>query len=510
MLALGVVSSGKVQAVSNGKIVFMQIGAGDTVNVGTVNPDGSDYKLVTSDGMSGYPSVTPNGQKIVYTHIQGDAFMISTMDVNGSNPTSTGLNGYYAAAISNTKLNYFDGDNFTLFSADFDGFAPISSGYSPQLEGVQSAAAYSSVTNKMVTPAGNENGVSLSISDIDGSNSMQLTSSNYAIVPTFSPDGQKVYFICSQDGQAISLCSVNADGSDQAVLASLPNFGFLMASPDGTKLFLATDSDNGSYTDLYVMNSDGSSQNKILENVHSESGFSGFGWSPDSGSIIYPLNVDNQTDIYTVRYDGTSVTNVTNTPDVSEGFFSGSYVWAAAIVERNTAIVENPDSGKDVIIQTPEGTTLTCSSAVKESSQTKQDGLYEYPVGLVNFCFDTDSTDNAVTLTFVTELTPSQVTPRKYNSTTRKYTTLSEASLTETEVDGHHALQLTYTITDNGQLDLNSALGSIEDPVGLAVAAGLAATGQDIRSTTLLALSLVTTAVVLLSPHFRRGKYHVG
>ncbi len=144
---------------------------------------------------------------------------------------------------------------------------------------------------------------------------------------------------------------------------------------------------------------------------------------------------------------------------------------------------------KPITITTPTGTTITSSDTVTEASLGAQDSDYQYPLGLVNFSFTTSQTDNQVTLTFVTDLKPDQVKPRKYNPTTKAYTDITDYTLTETTVDGQHALVLTYTITDNGALDLDPATGVISDPVGLAMTndsyGQLADTGQ---SETLLSI----------------------
>ncbi|MCA9308768.1 hypothetical protein KC973_00165, partial [Candidatus Saccharibacteria bacterium] len=80
---------------------------------------------------------------------------------------------------------------------------------------------------------------------------------------------------------------------------------------------------------------------------------------------------------------------------------------------------------------------------------------------------------------------------------------------TETEVEGQHALQLTYTITDNGNLDLNPEEGSIEDPVGLATTANnLASTGHNTTTyltiaTILTTLGTITTVIMKRSRKLR-------
>ncbi len=146
----------------------------------------------------------------------------------------------------------------------------------------------------------------------------------------------------------------------------------------------------------------------------------------------------------------------------------------------NEVELTNAESGQSVSLQTPVSTQITCSSTVRESSLAVQDNSFNYPLGLINFCFTTNQQDNEVTLTFVTDLKPNKVQARKYNSDTKTYADIARATITETSVGGKAALRVTYSIADNGTLDLDPITGQIKDPVGLAVgtsSGSLAATG---------------------------------
>lgn len=137
----------------------------------------------------------------------------------------------------------------------------------------------------------------------------------------------------------------------------------------------------------------------------------------------------------------------------------------------------NAENGKPIKLITPDGTTITCHSSVKESNLSVQDAGYQYPVGLVDFCFSTTEGSNEVVLIFVTDLKPDQVTARKYNPATNTYSNVSGVSITETAYEGQHALQAAYTIQDNGPLDLDPDEGEIADPIGLASAVNAPNTG---------------------------------
>jgi photosystem II stability/assembly factor-like uncharacterized protein len=129
-------------------------------------------------------------------------------------------------------------------------------------------------------------------------------------------------------------------------------------------------------------------------------------------------------------------------------------------------------SQKPVVLTTPEDTTITSSSTLPESELSTQDTEYQYPIGLVDFTMTTDEFNNQVSLTFVTDLKPEEVVARKYNPDTKQFSNLSNytnVSVTSTTVDNKQGLVLSYSLTDNGDLDLDKVLGVIKDPIGLAV-----------------------------------------
>lgn len=224
-------------------------------------------------------------------------------------------------------------------------------------------------------------------------------------------------------------------------------------------------------------------------------------YDPDSDALweaiagtddLFSLPINNIA-IYTGTQPGTTITTDDNDQNQSS----------------NTVVLPNKETNQTIRIQTPEDTTITCNAALKESAQTKQDNQYDYPLGLVEFCFNTEAQDNEVSLTFVTNLKPDQVTARKYNSTNGTYFDIPNATITETTYNGQHALRLTYTIQDNGQLDLDPATGSIKDPVGLAVREGsgsLASTGQSVLPFMVLAAALVSGSVLYI---LRRTRKHL-
>lgn len=168
----------------------------------------------------------------------------------------------------------------------------------------------------------------------------------------------------------------------------------------------------------------------------------------------------------------------------------------------------NTENAAPVQLETPAGTTLTESKTVAVDASAKDTG-YAYPLGLVDFSFDTTELENTVSLVFVTDLTPAQVQVRKFNPTNKEYTEVKGAVVTETSLEGKHALRVTYTITDNGDLDLNPATGKITDPVGLATLPAVPNTGlQQVNVGAFIAAGVAGIALLsgaaLVFAHARR------
>ncbi len=211
-----------------------------------------------------------------------------------------------------------------------------------------------------------------------------------------------------------------------------------------------------------------------------DSNYYGMGAGPD-GNVWFSDSFNNE--IGVVTPSGTVTEYPTpNTSSGPAGITSGpnGNVWFAEqgtdiIGEINlnlpvtTSTLANAVNAANVVVTTPNSTNITCSTAVKETSLAKQDSSYSYPLGLINLCFNTPTTNNQVNVTFVTNLTPFQVVARDFNSATQTYVTIPGSTITETTHNGQPALELTYTVADNGPLDSNSATGYVTDPVGLAV-----------------------------------------
>lgn len=134
---------------------------------------------------------------------------------------------------------------------------------------------------------------------------------------------------------------------------------------------------------------------------------------------------------------------------------------------NNTLILPNSVDNNEIFIETPEASDITCGTTADESNNY-DDEKYIYPSGLVNFCFTTSSLDNEVSVTFVTDLMPNQVSIRRYDPRTKTYTSIPSAIIDSVIYEGQRALRVTYTITDNSSVDIDTFIGTVSDYIGFA------------------------------------------
>jgi len=121
----------------------------------------------------------------------------------------------------------------------------------------------------------------------------------FDVDPSFSPDGKKIVFASSRDGNA-EIYSMNSDGSDQRRLTFDPGLDAHAAySPDGTQILFGSvrENENG---DAYVMNVDGSDVTKVTHWDKSNETVEPGSWSPDGTKIAFSSDRNGREDIYVV------------------------------------------------------------------------------------------------------------------------------------------------------------------------------------------------------------------
>jgi TolB protein len=150
----------------------------------------------------------------------------------------------------------------------------------------------------------------------DGSGQQQLAR---GWPSAWSADGRKIAFTGPDDRPGMYV--VNADGSGQRRLNTLtfrgrPDGGSAAWSPDG-QMILVTRYEPGSRgkrSDIYVVNADGSGEQKLTERGHDPR------WSPDGEKISFVSSRDGNDEIYVMNADGTGQVNVSQNPLRDDGW----------------------------------------------------------------------------------------------------------------------------------------------------------------------------------------------
>lgn len=206
-----------------------------TVRVG----DGGDPRQLTNNGAyNAEGTVSPDGQRIVFTSTMDGDLELYSMRIDGSDlKRLTHRVGYDGGAFfspDGSKIVWRAGyPETTADSADYSGL----------------------LADRLVRPSR----VEIWIADSDGSNPRQVTKlggANFA--PFWHPDGKRILFSSNfrnPRGSAFDLFLVNIDGTGLEQVTYFHDFdSFPMFSPDGTKLVWASNRNqaNPGETNLFI------------------------------------------------------------------------------------------------------------------------------------------------------------------------------------------------------------------------------------------------------------------
>lgn len=130
----------------------------------------------------------------------------------------------------------------------------------------------------------------------------------------------------------------------------------------------------------------------------------------------------------------------------------------------NTRTFANTVTGADTTVEL--GSNCTVSDAAALAKGSTKDAGYEYKSGLVSFNAQCSGGSTVVKI-YQYGVDASSVVLRKHNPATGAYFTVEGATITSQTVGGKRTAVATYTLVDNGPLDLDKRTGHITDPVGL-------------------------------------------
>lgn len=229
--------------------------------------EGQVTRLTDSPGSDVWPVWSPDGRKLAFVSDRDGQFEVYTMDVDGANQVrlthSEGGMSLFPAWSSGNEIAVATGkaDQISICLMGFDG-----SDVRCPVPGSRNTGEprWSPAGKQIVFQWGHEYDVHIYVIETNTNRLQQLTRGSLEGFPVWSPDGNRIAYIC-----LTNLCIMDSDGTDQVQMGQAMGIREPPAwSPDSKKIAFASVSDGDE--EIYVIDIDGSRITKITDNDFSD------------------------------------------------------------------------------------------------------------------------------------------------------------------------------------------------------------------------------------------------
>lgn len=129
--------------------------------------------------------------------------------------------------------------------------------------------------------------------------------------PSFAPDNSRIVFANSGSPHGQQIASTNLKGKDFKLLTASAGINTSpMYSPDGKKIAFGSSRDGD--LEIYVMNADGSDARRLTKSPRLDTHPV---WSPDGKRLAFTSARDGNYEIYVMNADGSGQVNITRHPE---------------------------------------------------------------------------------------------------------------------------------------------------------------------------------------------------
>ncbi len=263
-------------------------------------------RLTTDGGTKSDPAFVAKGEEIVFTSLDLPTLLtlkrlkLADKTVDRLHPSAvtseyesshTADDGFYAFIQSRGNLNMrlVIRESKTGKETVFDAGGGFASVRRPTFHPSGDRVAFA-----IPAPTGQE----IASVNREGKDRKQLASGGINSWPAYSPDGKRLLFSSSRDGD-FDLYAADADGTQPKRVLKLPGMQSHAAwSPDGRRIAFA--SNHGDNHDLYVVNADGAGLKQLTAHPERDDYPA---WHPDGKRIVFVGERKGKTDLYLLTVD---------------------------------------------------------------------------------------------------------------------------------------------------------------------------------------------------------------